>query len=191
MLIYCVLGLSIALFASVALLASEAHKRILAEWMSQVNKGVIAELRDSLKDTNSRLNATRAELRQAQTDAAKTAIASSELLDAARMQERRRFDQREALLVGQVQAMAERLATLKIKWHDEDDSEGKMTLEEDVVVGADLTNLEQPYAPALSDFISALESEDAREMVETYVESRRAEGKIDEQILEMLERGEY
>jgi len=127
-------------------------------------------------------------------EARKEATELNERIHQVRQQEQTYARQRIDVVLAQNQAMAERLATLKMKWvGPEMPSEvaGEFALAEDPVVGADLTRLEAPYSPALSDFISSLESEDAREMVEGYVEARRAEGMIDDQILEKLERGEY
>jgi len=187
-------ALALSIVANVVLLlvlGKEIHGRILAEWDARIKAGIIEEIRSSTHDMRTEVHKARMDLKRAEKELAEAAIVSAGMLDSARQQERRRFDAIESRLLGQIQAMAERLATLKIKWNGEGDPTEGWTVEEDAVVGADLTLTEQPYAPALSDFISALESEDAKEMVETYIESRREEGKIDEQILEMLERGEY
>ena len=113
----------------------------------------------------------------------------AEASDAIRQQEQQRYKLREEAFIAQIQVMAERLATLKLRRVEGVDD--TLVIAEDNVVGIDLERFEQPYSAGLSDFMNALDSEDSRELVEAFIEARRTEGMIDAQILEKLERGDY
>jgi hypothetical protein len=89
-----------------------------------------------------------------------------------------------AKLMAQNTAMAERIAGLKIKGQG------------DVVDGVpavpfDASEASVPYSSGLFTFINSVDSDEARTMVEDFVEMRRNEGMADEQILDLLNRGEY
>lgn len=173
--------LGIALAVALLQLVDERERRIQASERFAAASEQLETLRQALSVSEEHCAEARREAKD-----------TNSMLYAVREQKQREFRVRENALLAQIQAMAERLATLKMKWVGPDAAAGgEFALAEDVVVGADLTRLDEPYSSGLSDFMSALDSEDAREMVESYVEARRAEGLIDEQILDKLERGEY
>jgi hypothetical protein len=97
-----------------------------------------------------------------------------------------KYDQQSDSLLRQVQTMAERIAKLKIESPADTpvvDAEPTPFIPEDTAP--------VPYSQALFDFVSGLETDDARVMVEDYVERMRSNGTDDIQILEQLNRGEY
>jgi hypothetical protein len=96
-------------------------------------------------------------------------------------------DQQTASLFAQIQAMAERLASLKLGT-DPDPERVKDGVPE---IPFDATPQALPYSQALFTFINAIDSDEARTMVEDFVEICRKEGMDDEQILDKLNRGEY
>jgi hypothetical protein len=104
--------------------------------------------------------------------------------DAIAREERRRYEAREKKWENQVQAMAERLATLKIRA-----AEQGIELKEDAVpFDADPP---VPYDPELYAFLSAIEQDEAKQLTEQYIEQRRERGAADVQILSELEQGDY
>lgn len=88
-------------------------------------------------------------------------------------------------LMAQNLAMAERLAALKIG--------GKPGPVVDGIpeIPFDASEPTVPYSSGLFTFINAVDSDEARTMVEDFVEMKRNEGMADEQILDKLNRGEY
>jgi hypothetical protein len=96
-------------------------------------------------------------------------------------------DQQTSSLFAQIQAMAERLASLKLGT-DPDPERVRDGVPE---IPFDATPQALPYSQALFTFINAIDSDEARTMVEDFVEICRKEGMDDEQILDKLNRGEY
>jgi hypothetical protein len=97
------------------------------------------------------------------------------------------MDQQTLSLFAQIQAMAERLASLKLGT-DPDPERVRDGVPE---IPFDATPQALPYSQALFTFIKAIDSDEARTMVEDFVEMHRKDGMDDEQILDKLNRGEY
>ena len=95
--------------------------------------------------------------------------------------------QRQDSLISQVQNLSERIASLKFERVQEDG--------EVIVDGppqwAPPEPRAAPYSQGLFDFLNAMETEEAKYLVEDYIEAQRAVGRDDEQILDQLNRGEY
>jgi len=94
------------------------------------------------------------------------------------------YNEREDRLLRQVQTMAERIAKLTLNKDNP-----AVASEPTPFIPEDSTPV--PYSQALFDFVSGLETDDARVLVEEYVERRRSLGVDDISILEQLNRGEY
>ena len=109
-------------------------------------------------------------------------------MDEVRRTSRARYEQREAGLLAQIQTLSNRMASLRLQPVGEGDEQLVVIDEGDTPLFADESI---PYSADLHDFVKAMESEDARQMVEDFVEERRANHEDDAQILQKLQRGEY
>lgn len=96
-------------------------------------------------------------------------------------------DQQQASLFAQIQAMAERLASLKLGV----DPDPKMVQDGQPLIPFDARKPVLPWSAGLFSFVNAIDSEEAKGMVEDFIEMQRNEGMDDEQILDKLNRGEY
>ena len=96
-------------------------------------------------------------------------------------------DQQQASLFAQIQAMAERLASLKLGV----DPDPKMVKDGQPLIPFDARKPVLPWSAGLFSFVNAIDSEEAKGMVEDFIEMQRNEGMDDEQILDKLNRGEY
>lgn len=87
---------------------------------------------------------------------------------------------REEKLVAQVQDLSQRLASIRVE-HPGADSDDKVY---------DIPEPPKPYSEDLQRFLSGIESEDARLLVEEQVESLRQRSLTDEYILDRVSAGE-
>jgi len=81
--------------------------------------------------------------------------------------------------------MAARMASLKLSANVDG-----LVVEDPSTTHARPENL-VPWSAELNDFIQLIEHEDSRVAVEEYVEELRSEGKLDSEILEVLNMGDY
>lgn len=109
-------------------------------------------------------------------------------IEQVRVHARGQYEQKEAKLLLQIMSMAERLATLRLQPVVSDEGTLTVYTENDVPFVEDESI---PYSLGLHDFVKAITTEEARGMVETYIEERRANFEDDAQILTQLERGDY
>lgn len=182
-----ILALSAALFSAVWLLVRTDQARMEAEKSLAVAKAGREGAR-AAADRFEKLFLQHEKRAQELRDlAVELAFDQAEMLNQARQQERARAQEQVTRLHSQVQAMAERLASMKVKFAEQHPG---MTFEEDEVA-FDAMIHEPSYSAGLTAFINALESDEAKEMVEDYIIAQRDEGMIDAQILEKLERGDY
>lgn len=93
-------------------------------------------------------------------------------------------DQRVDNLLSQVQNLSERLAALKL-------AGGEAVVVDGQPQWAPEEPRTKPYSEGLYGFMSGLHTEEARTLVEDYIEAQRSVGRDDEQILDQLNRGEY
>lgn len=110
----------------------------------------------------------------------------AEKLESVRVAERNRYEQKEAKYIAQIQGLADRLAKLKISTPTEEGvviTDGEVDFRPEPEV--------EPYSPELFAFLRGVEGDEARLLVEDYIEARRTAGCYDEQILTELKRGEY
>jgi hypothetical protein len=109
-------------------------------------------------------------------------------LDEVRRLSRAQYEAREAKLLAQIQTLSDRLSQLRLRVVNEEGVHFAVESGGDDPFFADETI---PYSADLHDFVKQIESEDARQLVEDYIEERRANHEDDAQILTKLQRGEY
>jgi len=109
-------------------------------------------------------------------------------LDEVRRQSRAAYDGRETRLVSQIQTLTDRMSRLRLSPVSGSEGEYVVTEEGSTPFFADESI---PYSNDLHEFVVKLETEEMRQMVEDYIEQRRALHEDDAQILERLKRGDY